>query len=384
LDRVKFTDLQEFNELLDRVVDSMNHEYSRTTGFQPILLFHGTYHHEYHSDKAEVLKELKPDPTKDELECIREKAAARMALQGAKVVARSIAKIVGNYGSFEKVVFRVNEVVMVKPFNLSKKTLGPKWQYLARVKGIIGDNYSLEWITDGPTRTELAGSSSSRHYTAKYLRRIPPGCQEADVKKLMSAHRGQVFRFECLLAKRIVDDRWQYLIFWKGYKLTEATWEFATEIFSDVVADRHDALTDLTGRSDESVNRELELLHHFLISEGQVKKKIIGNKKRKSTLNRDVEIDSDSDDDSDSESDGDFDASLEKGPIESFEIRANQIEDLILQYSLSNANYSKASSCPRPRKPMKDVAKTISKPLGDGTSYRQGGSKQVKASPNLR
>jgi hypothetical protein len=178
---------------------------------------------------------------------------------------------------------------------------------------------------------------------------VPPGCDEQEILELMNGMGGSVFKFLCLLAKRIKDSQWEYLVFWKGYDITDSTWELPKDIYSDACSERHDDLPDMTGRTDESIARELQLIRKFM------------NLPAVDTLlcrKRHESEDSESDEESINES-LEFDV----------EDSADLIEDLFAQYSIPETAMRKDIKN-LPLKPKRKNGMKVYAPTSDGYSYK--------------
>ena len=57
------------------------------------------------------------------------------------------------------------------------------------------------------------------------LKRIPPQLNWKDFAEELARDAGEIFDVECVAAKRYINERWEYLVIWKGYPVEEASWK---------------------------------------------------------------------------------------------------------------------------------------------------------------
>lgn len=120
----------------------------------------------------------------------------------------------------------VGKTVLIRALPRGKgKVKGALWPYAAKILDVSASKYTykLEWITAGPTLQDRAGTVARRWYHQRSLKAMPPGLSVSQLQSLKLDD--DVYEVEAVLGYRNEVDEREFLVLWRGFPPSAATWE---------------------------------------------------------------------------------------------------------------------------------------------------------------
>ncbi|KAJ3281368.1 hypothetical protein HK104_011505 [Borealophlyctis nickersoniae] len=249
--------LEHLSEMFQGIFDAYNHEVHSVTKCVPYEVFFGRTDLNWAKTPYQQVRKG-CFFTEDQKQALYKKNLDGMRKRAAKEVARWYKKHETILAMNDKEnPLKQGTVVMVMHWNAElRKKLRSPWVAVAEIENWKTDkhgahHYKLKWGTQGPTKEDTPGSSSSRHDPRRLLVLPKEGMDVDDLEDLLEIAKQHVFEVECLLAKRFLraERKWEVLVQWVGYSLESVSWEPKENLAYDVDSVWHELPKD--GEDDD-------------------------------------------------------------------------------------------------------------------------------------